>query len=111
MPDVNNSLAAQIQVPQIDIGGTLEKAARIQNLGTENELKQQELKHRQFLYDQGGGFEDVELNGVFGPLYFARWQLVAEQMVCSLRDKLPEHLQKEFCDRAIKAISPPRTYH
>jgi hypothetical protein len=63
---------------------------------------------QQFFLDPN---EDVELNGVFGPLYFARWQLVAEKIVCSLRDKLPEHLQKEFCDRAIKAISPPRTYH
>jgi hypothetical protein len=55
--------------------------------------------------------EAVELNGIRGPLYFARWQIVAEQMVCSLRAKLPEHLQKEFCDQAIKTISPPRTYH
>lgn len=55
MAEINNSLASQIQVPQIDVLGTLGKATQLQ-------LGQQELQHRQFLYDQGGGYNPSELN-------------------------------------------------
>jgi hypothetical protein len=54
MPDINNSLATQIQAPQIDIGGTLAKAVAIQR-------QQQDFEHKQFLYQQGGGYDPSEL--------------------------------------------------
>jgi hypothetical protein len=94
MPDVNNSLAAQIQVPQIDIGGTLEKAARIQNLGTENELKQQELKHRQFLYDQGGGFDPSE-QSTLGDVARKRREYMGSAAGAYLADPTPENWERQ----------------
>lgn len=61
MPEINNALAAQIQVPQVDLGGTLAKIAQINSLNASTEKTQQEVQHNKFLYDQGGGYTPSEL--------------------------------------------------
>lgn len=61
MAEINNALAAQIQVPKMDLGGTLAKAAQINSLNAETGLKTQEFEHRKFLYDQGKGYNPSEL--------------------------------------------------
>lgn len=61
MAEINNSLAAQIQVPQIDLASTLGKAAQINSLNASTERTQQEVEHNKFLYKQGGGYTPGEL--------------------------------------------------
>jgi hypothetical protein len=54
MAEINNALAAQIQVPQTNPLDTLGKLTAIQR-------GRQELEHNQFLYDRGGGYTPSEL--------------------------------------------------
>lgn len=55
MAEINNALAAQIRVPEIDTLGTLQKLTQFQ-------LGKQALEHKQFLYDQGHGYDPNELS-------------------------------------------------
>lgn len=61
MPEINNALATQIQVPQIDLGGSLLKAQQLNSLQASTARTQQEVEHKKFLYDQGGGYDPSEL--------------------------------------------------
>lgn len=56
MPEINNGLAAQIQVPQVDVLGTLGKAAQLRQLEAESGLKEQELKYRQGVLDRNNNY-------------------------------------------------------
>lgn len=69
MPEINNSLAAQIQSQPIDIGKTLLTVGQINALRTKSALEeastaqtQQSTRYNQFLQDQGGGFRPGEAN-------------------------------------------------
>ena len=61
MADINNALAAQIQVPQVDLAGTLAKVSQINALNASTARTEQEVEHNKFLYKQGGGYSPAEL--------------------------------------------------
>jgi hypothetical protein len=49
---------------------------------------------------------DEDVYQFFGCIRFARWQLVAEQLIASIKSALPPEMHGEFCDLAFKAIAP-----